>query len=1343
MKKNLFKMRSIFVLCTLFCIGSRPFQAQSQIIYKVAGTGSLGSSGDGAAATSAKMSKPTGIAFDATGNLYVADSGLHTIRKVDVTTGFITTIAGTAGTASSTGDGGNATSATLNSPLGLTFDASGNLYVSEALGHRIRKINTAGKISTIAGTGTAGSTGDGSAATSATLNEPAGIVFDASGNLYIAESEGDVIRMVNTSGVISTVVGTGVAGSTGDGGAATLAKINAPVGLAINSSGELIISESASRKIRKVSTSGTISTIAGTGANTSLGDGGDATLASFRTPTGIVFDAEGNLYISEAAGRFIRMINTSGVTSTVAGTGTVGSTGDGGNATDATFRNPFGLAVQAGNIFIADFSSRCVRMICNPIAPAVTAAVSICEDATASALTANGTNLKWYSTATSSDASATAPVPVTTTPGTFTYYVSQTSFQADCESPRAVITVTVNPKPATPVVTDTVAFCQTVTATALTATGTDIKWYTAATGGTGSTTAPTPTTTTAGFTNFYATQTSAVVDGGCESDRAEIAVKVNAQPAAPTVVAVRVCVGAPTTALTATGTNLLWYDNATGGTGTATAPTPSSATAGVTNYYVTQTSDVADGGCESERAKLVFRANDYPAAPTVTDTIQLCEGVTAAALTATGSNLKWYDAAASGSPSTTAPVPSTAATGAISYFVSQSLSASSGGCESDRSEIVVITNSIPVAPTVTATMNYCQSVTATALTATGDDIKWYTVATGGTGSATAPTPSTGTAGVTSFYATQSTDASGGHCESERAEIAVTIIAKPGTPTVSAITICLGATTTALTAAGSNLQWYDAATGGTASTTAPTPSSATAGTTTYYVTQTSDPADGSCESSRAGLAFTVNNYPAAPTVTSSIQLCEGVPATAVLTASGSNLQWYDAPTGGTASTTAPTPSTATAGTISYFVSQSLSAAAGGCEGNRSEIAVTTNAIPAPPTVTTPLNLCFKGGTAPLTAVGNNLKWYTVATGGSASISAPIPSTAAVTGTDYYVSQTSSAATGSCESGRSNLNVQIQPTPVVSVASLASSGIIFCEGKTITLAATAPTAVSYQWSTLGTPVPGATFATFDAGTTGLSGVEITDIYGCKNSAEMHVQQDTTVKPTLSPTEAMICIGGSTMLICNPGYSTYTFRWIKDGVDMFPATPKTNNKSVTAAGTYTVSVTNNFGCINTTTAAKVGVYPVLPKQFITNNDPWLEMAKGFTYYQWYRNGTVIAGANIYKYFTATSGSYFAEITDKNGCISYSDTVKIEKAPTSIMGNASGTDLNIYPNPAKNVVFIESATPVNVTVSDMIGKVVFEGRNVQKVDLGNMSAGTYLFRISDENNQLISIEKVVKLAD
>ena len=317
---------------------------------------------DNGPATDARLDNPYGVALDGAGNLYFADQGNHRIRKVDAA-GVITTIAGT-GEQGFGGDGSPATDARLYAPQDVAVDAAGNLYIADRNNHRIRKVDSAGVISTIAGTGEPGFAGDGGPAVQAQLNYPRDVATDAAGNLYFVDLGNHRIRKVDSSGVITTIAGTGERGFGGDGGPATDARLSLPHGVAVDSDGNLFIADLSNHRIRKVDSAGVISTIAGTGEVGFGGDGGPATDAQLSFPYGVALDAAGNLYFTDSRNHRIRKVDSAGVISTIAGTGERGFGGDGGPAVQAQFTYPRGIAADsAGNLFIADWLNHRIRKV--------------------------------------------------------------------------------------------------------------------------------------------------------------------------------------------------------------------------------------------------------------------------------------------------------------------------------------------------------------------------------------------------------------------------------------------------------------------------------------------------------------------------------------------------------------------------------------------------------------------------------------------------------------------------------------------------------------------------------------------------------------------------------------------------------------------------------------------------------------------------------------------------------------------------------------------------------------------------------------------------------------------
>ena len=342
------------------------------IITTIAGTGTIGTTGDGGAATSALLYYPVGVSADISGNVYITDTNNCKIRKV-TSSGIITTFAGT-GIYGSSGDGGAATSAALLGPLGVSVDISGNVYIADTGNNKIRMVTSAGIITTFAGTGYGGftgyggSSGDGGAATSAQLSYPYGVSPDISGNVYIADTRNLKIRKVTSAGIITTIAGTGTQGTSGDGGAATSALLGAPFGVSADISGNVYIADYDLRKIRMLSSTGIITTIAGTGTAGSSGDGGAATSAQLYQPFAVSVDISGNVYFTDTSNNRVRMVTSTGIITTIAGGG--GSESDGIVATSILLNNPSGISVDiSGNLYIADLSHNKIRKIVSTWSP--------------------------------------------------------------------------------------------------------------------------------------------------------------------------------------------------------------------------------------------------------------------------------------------------------------------------------------------------------------------------------------------------------------------------------------------------------------------------------------------------------------------------------------------------------------------------------------------------------------------------------------------------------------------------------------------------------------------------------------------------------------------------------------------------------------------------------------------------------------------------------------------------------------------------------------------------------------------------------------------------------------
>lgn len=335
---------------------------QMSAIDTIAGNGQAGFAGDNGPATAASLATPGGAVVDAAGNVYVADQLNDRIRKI-TPDNKITTIAGN-GVFGFGGDNGPATVASFASPLELALDAAGNLYVADVDNHRIRRIATNGTITTVAGNGTRGDSGDGGPATAATLAEPTGVAVAPSGDLYIADFAAHRVRRIATDGTITTLAGTGVSGYSGDGGLASAARLNEPSALAVDAAGNVYIADSGNERVRRVGPDGTITTVAGTGVFGTTGDGGSAIAARLAIPTGLAIDTTGNLYIAEQGSHRVRQVTPDGTITTLAGSRVRGFDGDAGAAVNAELANSRALAFSPdGAVYIADADNHRIRRV--------------------------------------------------------------------------------------------------------------------------------------------------------------------------------------------------------------------------------------------------------------------------------------------------------------------------------------------------------------------------------------------------------------------------------------------------------------------------------------------------------------------------------------------------------------------------------------------------------------------------------------------------------------------------------------------------------------------------------------------------------------------------------------------------------------------------------------------------------------------------------------------------------------------------------------------------------------------------------------------------------------------
>ncbi|MXN90818.1 T9SS type A sorting domain-containing protein, partial [Flavobacterium sp. Sd200] len=880
-----------------------------------------------------------------------------------------------------------------------------------------------------------------------------------------------------------------------------------------------------------------------------------------------------------------------------------------------------------------------VAVTINTTAEPTADAQTFCNGATVAELTAEGTDLAWYADETSTVALASTQVLATST-----YYVSQTL--NSCESTRTAVAVTINTT-AEPTA-DAQTFCVGATVAEFIAEGTDLAWYADAT----SATALASTEVLATGT-YYVSQTL----NACESTRTAVSVTINTT-AAPTAAAQTFCNGATVAELTAEGTDLAWYADET-----STVALASTEVLATGTYYVSQTLNA----CESVRTAVAVTINTT-AVPTA-DAQTFCNGATVAELTAEGTDLVWYADATS---TTTLTSTEILATG--TYYVSQTLNA----CESVRTAVAVTINTT-TAPIADA-QTFCNGATVAELTAEGTDLAWYADATSATALTSTEVLVTGT-----YYVSQTLNA----CESTRTAVAVTINTTTA-PIADAQTFCNGATVAELTAEGTDLAWYASETSTTALT-----STEVLATGTYYVSQTLN----ACESVRTAVSVTINTT-AAPTADAQT-FCTGA-TVAELVAEGTDLAWYSDAT----STTALT-STEVLATGTYYVSQTLNA----CESTRTAVSVTINTTAAPTADTQ--TFCNGATVAQLTAEGTDLAWYDNETSTTALASTEV----LATGT-YYVSQT----VNGCDSTRTAVAVTINTTAAPTAAAQT-----FCNGATVAeLTATGDNLVWYANETSTTALTST--EVLAAGTYYVSQT----LNACESTrTAVSVTINTTTAPTASA--QTFCNGATVVELTAEGTD---LAWYASET----STTALTSTEVLATGTYYVSQTLN-ACESTRTAVSVTINTTaapdgLTQQAFNSTDNATiadieVIGEGVLWYasedEALNGGTPLSSDTVLE----NAVTYYATQT-VNGCTSQTTlavTISI------ILGNDHFTQdtFKYYPNPVDTELNIESSQNIsNVAVYDLHGKLVFEVKwnvNKGKLNMSTLQAASYIVRVTTGN--------------
>lgn len=1108
------------------------------VITTFAGTGVSGSLGDGGAATSATFLSPHSICTDAAGNIYIADPSAHKIRKVSPA-GIITTFAGT-GAAGSTGDGGPATNATFQSAFMIISDAAGNIYFSDNTSNKIRKINTSGIISTIAGTGGTGFFGDGGQATAALMNSPSGIGFDATGNLYISDGNNQRIRKVNTSGIISTIAGTGGIGATGDGGPATAASFHTPNYLRLDAAGNIYVTDNGNHKIRKITPLGTITTFAGTGVAGSSGNGAPATAAQLNFPGGVAIDGAGNVYIAGDVTQDIRVVNTAGIISNYAGTGVLGYSGDDGLPSAAKFNIPVDVVFDNnGNLLIADLSNYVVRKIApvpTTVAP-VAGPTNVCvgSNITLTDATSGGT---WSSGSTAIATVNSSGVVTGVSAGVVTISYS---LVFSCGTVSSVQTVTVDPLPVTP---------GPITGPANLCLGSPLTLTDPVIGGTWSSTVPAVATIgsasgivtgiSAGTTVFSYTETTS-----CGSLASVLTVNVLPAPVAISGTTV-LCAGATTT-LSDIGSGTWTSSNVAVASIGSSSGLVNALTPGVTTITYT-----LSGICSTTTNVTV---NPMPAAITPATPVAVCVGATAilgdVTTGGTWSSGSLLIATIGTSGTVTGVAPGSAT---ISYTLP-------GGCA------VTKVVSVHVTPAAISP--------SSAVVCTGNTTTLSETVGGGIWTSTAPAIASVSGGVVTglTVGTASISYTIGSCA---VGIPVTVNLSPAAGSISGpSTLCTGAPIT----------YTDAAPGGTWSS-----------SNNAIVTINSSGLATAVSGGVATISYSVTNScgtaVAVKTVTVSVAASAGTIIGTTLVCAGNTTAYVDTTSGGVWSVTNSNATISATGIFTALIpgiDTVLYTVTNGCGSFSATKIVTIGLFLTAGTISGPSSVCV-GSTITLTDPATGGVWSS--SNSSASVAGGV-----VTGMSAGTDTISYTVTSGCGSVVATQIISVIPIPV---SGTVTGPVIRCAGTTTTYTDAAPGGVWAMTNPLATISSGGVVTTLAPG---IDTITYTVANSCGTAvSSLAITIGTAISAGTIAGPGSVCVGASIVLTdASPGGS-----WSASNGN---ATVFGGNVMGVSPGLDTISYTVTSGCGSVSAQAVVLVNP-LPDAGAISGPANLCIGTPFTY-------------------------------------------------------------------------------------------------------------------------------------